>query len=170
VFISSHVPCHKFLEDVHEDSMQNFKLASRFLCNHPDGPLKASGRPTVSRSFSVEDVPTLGQHRPNDRSSFSNFYTELDFSWHLFGKFLQDVRTLPSVPEYSGFPLQTRKGVIVKTIQTLGQAVRTWTCYGKNWAILERWSQKTVRAHLSDRPDATRQSPNLNRIRFSVSL
>jgi uncharacterized membrane protein YbjE (DUF340 family) len=22
VFISSHVPCHKFLEDVHEDSMQ----------------------------------------------------------------------------------------------------------------------------------------------------
>jgi len=23
VFISSHVPCHKFLEDVHEDPMQN---------------------------------------------------------------------------------------------------------------------------------------------------
>jgi len=22
VFISSHVPCHKFLEDIHEDSMQ----------------------------------------------------------------------------------------------------------------------------------------------------
>jgi len=73
--------------------MQNSKSASQFLCNRPDGPLKASGRPAVSRSFNVEDVRTSGQHRPDARSSFSNFYTEFDFSRHLFGKFLKDVRT-----------------------------------------------------------------------------
>jgi hypothetical protein len=36
---------------------------------------------------------------------------ELDVKCHLFGNFLQDVWTLPSVPEYFGFPLRTRKGV-----------------------------------------------------------
>jgi hypothetical protein len=60
--------------------MQFSSQNSRFLCNRPDGPLKASRRPAVSRSFSVEDVQTLKQHRPDDRSSFSNFYTELDFN------------------------------------------------------------------------------------------
>jgi hypothetical protein len=129
----------------------NSKSASWFLCNRPDRPLKASGCPVVFRCFSVEDVRTLGQHRPDARSSFSNFYTKLDFSRHLFGKFLQDVRTkwqhirtLPSIPEYSGFPLRTRKGVTVMTIQTLGQAVRTWSYFGKNRAILERRMQKIV--------------------------
>jgi hypothetical protein len=58
---------------------------SRFLCNRLDGPLKASERPAVSRSFSVEDVRTLEKHRPDARSSFSNFYTELDFSRHYLG-------------------------------------------------------------------------------------
>jgi len=80
MLISSHVPCQKFLKDVHKDSMQNSKLANRFLCNLPDGPLKAFGLPAVSRSFSDADVQTSGQHLPDSRSSFSNFYTELDFS------------------------------------------------------------------------------------------
>jgi hypothetical protein len=44
----------------------------------------ASERPTVSRSFSVEDVRTEGQHRPDARSSFSKFYTELDFRNRLY--------------------------------------------------------------------------------------
>jgi hypothetical protein len=147
VFISSHVTSHKFLEDVHEDSTQFSSQINQFRCNLLDGPLKASGRLVVSRIFSVEGVRTSGQHHPDARSSFSNFYTELDFSRHLFQKFLQDVRmtwqhvrALPSVPEYSRFPLRTWKGVIVKTVQRLGQAVWTWTCYGKNRAILERWS------------------------------
>jgi len=65
--------------------MQILRYLNRFLCNHPDGPLKASGRPTVSRSFSVEDVRTSAQHRPDDRSSFSNFYTKLNFSRHYLG-------------------------------------------------------------------------------------
>jgi hypothetical protein len=72
---------HKFLEDVHENLRQN----SRFLCNRPNRPLKVSRRPTVSRSFSVEDVRTLEQHHSDARSSFSNFYTELDFSRHCLG-------------------------------------------------------------------------------------
>jgi hypothetical protein len=70
---------HKFLEDVHEDFMQFLSQNSRFMCNRPDSPLKASRCPTVYKSFSVEDVRTSGQHRPDARSSFSNFYLELDF-------------------------------------------------------------------------------------------
>jgi hypothetical protein len=123
------------------------KSPSRFLCNRPDRPLKVSECPTVSRSFSIKDVRTLGQYRPEVRSSFSNFYSELNFSRHLFGKFVQDVRktwqlvwTLSSIPEYSGFPLRARKGVTVKTVRTLSQAVQTWSCFGKNRAITERWS------------------------------
>jgi hypothetical protein len=174
VFISSQVSCHKFLEDVHEDFMQNSKSASRFLCNRPDMPLKAFEHPVVSRSFSVKDVRTLGKHCPDARSSFSNFYKELDFSRHLLGKFLQDIRTtwqhartLPCVPEYSGFPLQTRKEVTVKTVRTLCQVVRTWSCFGKKRAILERWLQKTVRTRLTSVRTLHSESPNLSRIRFS---
>jgi hypothetical protein len=58
---------------------------NRFLCNLLDWPLKAFGRPTVSKSFSIEDVQTSGQHHSDARSSFSNFYTELDFSRHYLG-------------------------------------------------------------------------------------
>jgi hypothetical protein len=56
VFLSSHVTGHKFLEDVHEDSMNFSTQTNRFLCNSPDGPLKALGRPSVSRNFKVEDL------------------------------------------------------------------------------------------------------------------
>jgi hypothetical protein len=59
--------------------MQFSSQNSRFLCSRPDGPLKASRRPTLSRNFSVEDVQTEGQHHPDARSSFSNFYSKLDF-------------------------------------------------------------------------------------------
>jgi hypothetical protein len=45
MFVSSHVTSHKFLEDAHEDSMQFPSQINRFLFNHPDGPLKASGHP-----------------------------------------------------------------------------------------------------------------------------
>jgi hypothetical protein len=66
---------------------------SQFLCNCPDGPLKASGRPAVSRSFNVEDVRTSEQHRLDARSSFSNFYTELDLSsQHCLGSFCKTSR------------------------------------------------------------------------------
>jgi hypothetical protein len=87
VFVSCHVTDHKFLEDVHEDSMLFPRQINQFLCNRPDELFKASGRPAMSRSFSVEDVRTSKQHRPDARSSFSNFYTELDFSWHYLESF-----------------------------------------------------------------------------------
>jgi hypothetical protein len=64
VFVSSNVTGHKFLEDVHEDSILFLSQINWLLCNHPDGPLKASGLPAVSRSFNVEDVGTSEQHRP----------------------------------------------------------------------------------------------------------
>jgi hypothetical protein len=67
-----------FKEDIHEDSMQFPSQNSQFLCNRPDRPLKASGRPAVSRNFSVEDVRTSEQYRPD----------ELDFrSRHYLGSF-----------------------------------------------------------------------------------
>jgi hypothetical protein len=83
------MPCvgHKVLENVHEDSIQFPNQNSRFLCNRPDGSLKGSGRPSVSKSFSVADVRTTEQHRPDARSSYSEFDTELDFSRHYLGSF-----------------------------------------------------------------------------------
>jgi len=56
----------------------------------------------------------------------------------------QHVWTMSSIPEYSRFPLWARKGDTANTVQTLGQAVRMWTYYGKNWAILERRLQLTI--------------------------
>lgn len=85
MFISSHVTDYKFLQNVHEDSIQFPSQNSRFLFNHPDGPLKASWRPSVSRSFSIEDVQMSEQHRLDARSSFFNFSIKLDFSRHCLG-------------------------------------------------------------------------------------
>jgi hypothetical protein len=172
VFVSSHVTSHKFLEDVHEDSMQIQSQINRFLCNSLEGPLKAFGRPSVSKSFSVEDVRTSEQHCPDARSSFSNFYTELDFSRYYLGSFYkmsERCGNISSIPEYFEFPLRMQKGVTVKTVHMLGQDVGTWSYYGKNHAILERRSQKTVRKRLTFILMPTRQSSNLIRIRFFVS-
>jgi hypothetical protein len=136
--------------------MQFSSQINWFLCNCPDGPLKASGRLAVSRSFSVEDVRTSKQHRPNARSSYSKFYTELEFSRHCLRSFCKTSgrrgntsRCFPSVSEYFGFPLRTRKGVTVKTVWMLGQAVRTWSYYEKNHVILKMQLQKTVWTRLT---------------------
>jgi hypothetical protein len=55
----------------------------------------------------------------------------------------------------------------MNTVRTLGQVIRTWSYFGKNHAILERWSQKTVRTRLTSVRTLHSQSPNLPRIRFS---
>jgi len=99
VFVSSHVIGHKFLEDVHEDSMQFPSQINRFLCNHPDGPLKASGHPSVSRSFSIEDVRTSEQHRSDARSTYSKFYAELDFSRHCLESFCKTFGLRDNTPD-----------------------------------------------------------------------
>jgi hypothetical protein len=69
MLISSHAIGHKFLEDVHGDFMQFLSQINRFLCNCPDETLKASGHPTVSRSFSIEDVRKSEQHCLNAKLS-----------------------------------------------------------------------------------------------------
>jgi hypothetical protein len=61
----------------------------------------------------------------------------------------------PVFQNISRSPLRMRKGVTALTVRTLGQAVRKKSCFGKNCAILEMWSQKTVRTQLSDRLDVT---------------
>jgi hypothetical protein len=85
------MPCVKsqVLEDVHENSMQFPSQNNRFLCNRPDGPLRASRRPVVSRSFSFADVQTTELHLPDAKSSYSEFDTKLDFRWHYLGRFCQ---------------------------------------------------------------------------------
>jgi hypothetical protein len=50
------------------------------------------------------------------------------------------VRTLFSVLEDSSFPLLMRKGIIVVTVQTLGQQVRTRSWYGKLLALFWKGS------------------------------
>jgi hypothetical protein len=130
MFVSSYVTSHKILEDVHEDSIHFPSQINQFLCNRPDRPLKASGHPSVSRSFSVEDIRTSEQHRQDSRSSFSNFYTELDFSRHYLwslcktlGRSGNPSGCYPAFQNILSFLLRTWKWVTVKTVQTLGQAV-----------------------------------------------
>jgi hypothetical protein len=83
---------------------------NRFLCNHPDGPLKASGRPSVSRSFNIKDVRTSEKHRPDTRSSFSNFYTELDFnSRHCLEIFCKTFGRCPALQNILGILYECRK-------------------------------------------------------------
>jgi hypothetical protein len=108
--VSFHAICMVtiFKEDVHQDFMQFPSQNSRFLCNRPDGPLKASGRSAVSRSFSVEHIWTSEQHRPDTRSRFSNFYTELDFSQHCLGSFCKTLErrgnTFERCPAFQNIP------------------------------------------------------------------
>jgi hypothetical protein len=123
------------------------------LWRHSDTPqcLEASRLKTSGHKSNT--VQTLGQASPiSTRSCIL-----VDTIWKVSTRRLDDVATrlaLPSIPEYFGFPLRTRKGVIVKTVRNLGQAIQTWSYFGKNCAILERWLQKTIRIRVSYRPDA----------------
>jgi len=135
---------------------------SWFLCNRPDGPLKASRHLAVSRSFSVAAVQMTELHRPDARSCYFEFDTELDFRRHLLGRFYQTsgrcgntsgrYLVFQNIPKYFGSPLRMRKAVTALTVRTLGQAVRTRSCFGKNCVILEMRSQKTVRTKLKTIP------------------
>jgi len=117
---------------------------SRFQCNRPDRPLKASGRPSVSRSFSVEDVRTSGQHHLDARSSFSNFYTELDFSWHYLESFCNTSgrcgNTSGRCPAFQNIPgfLYKRENEFQR--RPFGRSAKTFGCgldMGRNCANLE---------------------------------
>jgi hypothetical protein len=108
VFISKHVTDYKFQEDVHEDSLQNPRQENRFLCNRSDEPLKAFGRPAVSSRLIWRHLDVRAT-RPDA---------------------VQHFRILQC-------SVQTRKGVLAKTVRTLSQAVWTYTCYGKICTILK---------------------------------
>jgi hypothetical protein len=98
LFVSSHVTGHKFLEDVHEDSMQFPSQINRFLCSRPDEPLKASRRPVVSRSFSVEDVWTSEQHvrtLGQATTSFTRSWISVGTAWEVYTRCPEDVATRP---------------------------------------------------------------------------
>jgi hypothetical protein len=143
---------------------------SWFLCNRLDEPLKASRHPTVSRSFSRCTCPDA-------RSSYSEFYTDLDFRRHYLGRLCQTSGRCGNMSEH--YPVFQN---ILSLLYGCGKEWQRWASgrlvklsgcgpvLGRIEAILERRSQKSVRMQLSDRLDATCQSPNLIKIRFSVSL
>jgi len=170
VFISSHVTDHKFIEDVHEDSMQFPSQNSRFLCNHPDGPLKASGCPAVSRSFNVEDVRTSKQHRPDARSNFSNFYMKLDFSSrHYLWSFCKTSGRRGNMsercPAFQNI-LDFCSNVEMSYSEDRPDVYLLW----KDLRYSGRRLQKTVRTRLTSVWTLDSQSSNLSRFRISVSL
>jgi len=77
MFKSKLVTDHKHLEDIHEESLRIPRQINQFLCNRPDGPLKASGRPSMSSSFTLK---TSGRQSNTVRMlGQSVFNKELDF-------------------------------------------------------------------------------------------
>jgi hypothetical protein len=113
------------------------------LWRSPDAPqcIEASALKTSGRQSNT--VRTLGQAYPISTRSWISVVNTV---WEVSARRLDDVATLPDdVQYYSKFPLQARKGVMAKTVWKLSQAFRTWICYGKNYATLERWFQLTVR-------------------------
>jgi hypothetical protein len=104
VFISSHVTGHKFLEDVHEDSMQFPSQINHFLCNRPDGPLKASRCPQFLEALALKTselqsntVWMLGQ-----ASSISTrSWISVDTVWEVFARCPHDMATSPDTTQCS---------------------------------------------------------------------
>jgi hypothetical protein len=176
VFISKHVD-HKFLEDFHEDSLQITRQKNRFLCNRLDEPLKVFGCLIVSRSFSVEDVWTSVQHRPDDRSSFSNFYTELDFSCrHCLGSFCKTFewrgntsRRCPAFQNIPDFRWNAERRYSEDRLDARPSRLDVYLLW-KDLRYSGRQSQKTVRTWLTSIRMLDSQSSNLSKFRFSVSL
>jgi hypothetical protein len=86
---------------------------NQFLCNRPDGPLKASPRSVLQ--INIEDFRTSEQHRPDARSISIQQGVCFQKST-LFEKSLQAVRTtwqhvraMSSSSEYSRVPFELEK-------------------------------------------------------------
>jgi hypothetical protein len=150
---------------------------NRFLCNHPDEPLKASRRPSVYRSFSVEDVRTSEQHCSDARSSFSNFFTELDFSsWHCLGSFYKTSgwrgntsRRCPAVQNILDFHLNIERRYSEDRLDAWPSHSDVYLLW-KDLRYFGNRSQKTFRTRLTFVQTLDSQSSNLSWFRFFVNL
>jgi hypothetical protein len=139
--------------------------------------VQPSGCPAVFRSFSVEDVRTLEQHRPDERSSFSNFYMELDFSSrHCLGSFDKTSgrrgNTSGCCPAFQNIP-DFRSNAERRYSEDRLDARPSRSDVYLLWKDLRysgRRSQKTVRTRLTSIRTLDSRSSNLSRFRFSVSL
>jgi hypothetical protein len=139
--------------------------------------LKASERPAVSRSFSIEDVWTSEQHRPDARSSFSNFFTELDFSSrHYLGSFCKKsgrrgdtYGRCPAVQNIPDFRSNAERRYSEDHLDSRPSRPEVYLLW-KDLCFFGRLSQKTVRTRLTSVRTLDSQSSNLRRFRFSVSL
>jgi hypothetical protein len=147
-----------------------------FLCNRPDGPLKAFGCPAVSRSFSVEDVRTSEQHRLEARLSFSNFYTELDFNRHCLGSLYKmsrrhgnTSRCCPAFQNISDFRSNTERRYSEDRPDAWPSRPDIYLLW-KDLRYSGRRSQKTVWMRLTYFRTLDSQSSSLSRFRFPVSL
>jgi hypothetical protein len=120
---SKKITDHKLLEDVHEESLQNPRQKQ-------PNPVKLSGRafedvrtPRSVLQINIEDVRMSEKHCLDARSI--NIQQGVCFQKStLFGKSLQAVRMISSSSEYSEFRSYPER-ILVKTVWTLGQAVRT---------------------------------------------
>jgi hypothetical protein len=115
----------------------------------------------VSRSFSVEDLQTLEQHRPDARSSFSKFYNELDFkSRHYLGSFCKSSGRrgntsglCPTFQNIPGFLFKCGKELWRRPSGRSAKPSRHEPCYGS----FQRYFGKAVAV---DRPDARSSLPD----------
>jgi hypothetical protein len=172
--VSFHALC---MVDVHEDSMQFPSQNSRFLCNCSNEPLKVSGWPAVSRSFSDEDVRMSEQHRPDARSSFSNFYTGLDFnSRHCLGSCCKTSRRCgntsrhcPAFQNILDFRSNAERSYSEDCLEARPSCSDVYFLW-KDSRYSGSRSQKTVRMRLTSVRTLDRKSSNLSRFGFSVSI
>jgi hypothetical protein len=177
VFISKHVTDHKFLEDDHEDSLQIPRQKNRFMCNLSNESLTASRWPAVSRSFRVEDTRTSEQHRPDARSSFSNFFMELDFSsQQCLGSFCKTSgrrgNTFGRCPAFQNilvFRSNAERRYSEDSPDARSSHLDVYLLW-KDLCYSGRRSQKTIPTRLTYVRTLDSQSSNLSRFRFSVSL
>jgi hypothetical protein len=120
----------------HLDALQCLEALELQLSERPSYNIRMLGQATLSSKRSGFQTTLFGKVLPDVRTTW------------------QHIRTLPNVLEYFGFPLQMQKGMTVKTVRTLDQAVGTRSCFGKICVILERRSPKIIRTQLSDHLDA----------------
>jgi hypothetical protein len=135
-----------------------------------------SGCPAVSKSFIVEDVRTSEQHRSDARSSFSNFYMELDFNQHCLGSLCKTSgrrgntsEHCPTFQNILDFLFEPKKELQRRPSRRLAKS------FGRGLVMEKlrysgRRSQKTVWTRLTSVRTLNSQSLNLSIFRFSVSL